>query len=112
MLLIVTVGLVVRDALALEWAARAGARAAAVTGDDLRAEEAVRQAAGPLDAARIEIEVSPDDRERRDPVTVRLTYAVRVRIPVVSRIVSRELILGAEATMQAERAVPTPSPTP
>jgi hypothetical protein len=116
LLLIVQVGIVVRDALALAQAAREGARAAAVSARDDDAKTAVARSAGPLDGARIVIEMSPPAGERRrgDAVTVRLAYDELLSIPVVSRIVSLHLPLRASATTQLERsdATPSPSPTP
>jgi hypothetical protein len=113
-LLVVQGGVVVRDALTLGLAAREGARAAAVTASDDAVSEAVVRSAGSLDADRIEIAVFPpeDERRRGEPVTVRLRYVVRLRMPVVDRIVTTELPLGAEATMRLERAGPTPVPSP
>jgi uncharacterized membrane protein len=107
LLLIVQVGIVVRDVLALQQAAREGVRAAAVLGDDDRAEDATRRSAGPLDGERIEIRISPSAGERRtgDAVLVDLRYVDRLSIPIVSRIVSLDLPLRATATMRAERGV-------
>lgn len=112
LLLIVQVGIVVRDVLALTQAAREAVRAAAVTGDDDAAREAVRRSAGPLDADAIELSISPPSSQRRtgDAIDVELRYVERLTIPVVSRIVALDLPLRASATMRAERANPTPSP--
>ena len=112
LLLIVQVGLVVRDALALVQAAREGARAVAVSAEDAEARAAVRRSAGPLDADGIEIEIEPVDHERGTPVTVTLRYTDRLRIPIVSRIVSLDLPLRASSTMRIEREMPTPTPEP
>ena len=114
LLLIVQVGVVVRDALALTQAAREGARAAAVSATDAAAVDAVRRSAGPLAADEIVIEISPDEGERRrgEFVTVRLSYSDRLSIPVVSRIVALDLPLRAIATTQLERDYPTPTPSP
>lgn len=117
LLLIVEVGLVVRDALALGLAAREGVRAGVVAGTDEAVREAVRGAAGPLDPEGIEIVVAPDPEERRrgEALAVGLRYEVRVRLPVVDRFVSTTLPLRSEATMRLELdgpAVPTPSPSP
>ena len=116
LLLIVQVGIVVRDALALAQAAREGARAAAVTADDDDAHAAIERAAGPLDADRIEIALSPaaGHRQRGDAVTVELAYLEQLSIPIVSRIVSLDLPLRASATTQLERSdmTPTQSPAP
>src|ERR1041384_2421902 len=93
LLLIVQVGIVVRDALALAQSAREGARAAALHADDDPARTAVRSAGGPPDADRIEIEITPRGPDRRigEPVTVALEYEERLRIPIVSRILTADL---------------------
>ncbi|HVE93024.1 MAG TPA: TadE/TadG family type IV pilus assembly protein [Actinomycetota bacterium] len=114
LLLIVQVGIVVRDALALGLAAREGAREAAVTALDERVRAAVRRSAGPLDASGIAVEVTPPqgERHRAGPVTVRLSYVERMRIPIVSRMLTTTLTLRAQAVMRLERDGPTPAPTP
>jgi hypothetical protein len=112
LLLIVQVGIVVRDALALTGAAREGARTAAVTASDDEARAAIRQAAGPLDAGRIEIAFAPSaDWAAGEAITVRCSYVERLAIPIVSRIVSFDLPLRASSTMRAERG-PRASPSP
>jgi len=108
LVLVVEVGVVVRDALALGVAAREGARAVAIDGTDAAAEAAVERSAGPLDPREVEIAVepAPDERRRGEPVTVRLGYTRTVRIPLVSRFVDTELPLTAEVTMRLERDPP------
>jgi len=114
LLLIVQVGIVVRDVLALHQAAREGVRTAAISADDDAAVESIRNSAGPLAADRIEIDIEPDPqgRTRGRPISIRLRYAERLRIPIVSRIVDLELPLKASATMRLERAYASPSPRP
>lgn len=109
LLLVVQVGIVVRDALALTQAAREGARAAAISADDDEAVAAVRAAAGPLEADRIGIAVrpAPEERARGRPVTVDLDYVRHLEIPIVSRLVSLDLPLRASATMLLERSPAT-----
>lgn len=112
LLLIVQVGIVVRDALALHQAAREGVRTAAISADDDAAVESIRNSAGPLAADRIEIDIEPRSQERMRGrrISIRLRYTERLRIPIVSRIVDLELPLNASATMRLERASPTPRP--
>jgi hypothetical protein len=105
LLLIVQVGIVVRDALALDQAAREGVRAMAITASPDDARSAVRRSAGPLDADRIATEVSPASK-RGDPVDVDLAYTEELRIPIVSKIVALHLPLKAQATMRLERDAP------
>lgn len=114
MLLMVQTGLVVRDALALQLAAREGARAASVSASDEEVEAAVRRSAGGLEAGRIVVGIAPGAGQRRrgEPVTVSLSYEERMRIPVVDRLVDLDLPLRASATMRLELSGPTPAPTP
>jgi len=114
LLLIVQVGVVVRDAMALIQAAREGARVAAVTDDDGAAAEAVRRSAGPLDPTRIVVVVDPTsgERVRGASVTVSLSYADRLTIPVVSKLVTFEVPLRSAASIRIEQTPPTPTPTP
>ena len=114
LLMIVQVGVVVRDALALTHAAREGARAAAVTGDDDAIRAAISKAASTLDTDAIEISIDPSEGERRrgGPVTVTLSYSLRLEIPIVSRIVTADIPLRASSTMRMERVATTSSPPP
>jgi hypothetical protein len=113
LLLIVQVGIVVRDVVALTQAAREGVRALAVSGDDADGRAAVVRAAGPLDGERIEIDLSPpaDQRTTGSVIDVRLSYVERLSVPIVSRVVALEVPLTATASMRAERGAPSPSPT-
>ncbi len=105
LLLIVQVGIVVRDVLALVQAAREGARAAAVEASDDDVRDAIMRSAGPLDASRIEIVIDPAAAERSigEAIDVELSYVEHLSIPIVSRIVSLDLPLRASATMRSER---------
>ena len=114
LLLIVQVGVVVRDAMALVQAAREGARAAAVTGDDASVAGAVRNADGSLDDDRIVVDIQPPsgERTRGGQITVHLSYADRLTIPIVSKLVSFDVPLRAAATMRVEQSFATPTPPP
>jgi Flp pilus assembly protein TadG len=113
LLLIVQVGVVVRDAMSLVQAAREGARTAAVTGDDTQAAAAVLGADGSLDDDRVTISVQPPsgERARGGAVTVQLSYADKLTIPIVSKLVSFDVPLRSTATMRIEQTPPTPSPS-
>lgn len=116
-LLVVQVGLVVRDVLALWNAAQQGARVAALTADERAVGERVREAAGPLVAEAIEVALDPEPGARRRGVVakVRLRYVTRLRMPLVGRFVDTELPLDATAAVRLERAHPqatSPPPSP
>ena len=105
LLLIVQVGIVVRDALALDQAAREGVRTMAITASPDEARSAVARAAGPLDAGRITTDVS-NATKRGDVADVDLSYVEELGIPIVSKIVALHLPLKAQATMRLERDTP------
>jgi hypothetical protein len=113
LLVVVQVGIVVRDVLALDLAAREGARAGAVAATDAAVRDAVLTSAGPLDASAISIDVAPplEDRRRGVPLSVSLRYPERLRVPLVDRMASTVLELRASATMRLERP-PGASPAP
>jgi Flp pilus assembly protein TadG len=99
LLVVVQVGLVVRDQILLTHAAREGARAAAVDAAPGAALTAAR-AAGGLDPARLAVEVTgrggPGTR-----VQVVATYDEPDDLPLVGRFLG-DLRLRAEATMRVE----------
>jgi len=81
-LALVQTGLLVRDRLLVEAAARAGARVAAVQEDAAVIRAAALAAAPSLDDAAIELTVTRSN-VRGEPVTVSLRYAAPVRVPFV-----------------------------
>ncbi len=99
LLLVVQVGLVVRDQVLVTGAAREAARTAAVVGaDDRSAIERAAARAGPLDPSRIALEVTtgPDGM-----VQVRVRYAARTDLPLIGALVP-DVGLTAVAVMRRE----------
>src|SRR5215510_1850905 len=80
---LVQVGLVIRDRLLVEAAARAGARAAAIQDDPAAIEVAAMVAAPGLDAARADVAVARSG-SRGDPVTVHIVYDDPFRVPFIA----------------------------
>src|SRR5215210_6160620 len=81
-LALVQTGLLVRDRLLVEAAARAGARAAAVQEDPAAIRSAALAAAPSLEEAAVDLAVTRDGA-RGDPVTVSLRYLASIRVPFV-----------------------------
>ena len=81
-LALVQTGLLVRDRLLVEAAARAGARAAAVQEDAAAIRSAALAAAPSLDEGAVDLAVTRDGA-RGDPVTVSLRYLASIRVPFV-----------------------------
>jgi len=81
-LALVQTGLLVRDRLLVEAAARAGARAAAVQEDPAAIRSAALAAAPSLDEGAVDLAVTRDG-SRGDPVTVSLRYLASIRVPFV-----------------------------
>jgi Flp pilus assembly protein TadG len=102
LLLIVQVALVVSEQLAVQHAAREGAREAAVSNDDARAREAALRAGG-LDEDRAEVEITPAERPVGSPVRVTIRYRVPLVVPYVTRFLPSEATLTAAADYRVER---------
>jgi len=104
MLLVAQIGLLVSEQLAVQHAAREGARAAAVWNDDDRARTAGLDA-GSLDRDRTTITISPSSRDVGTPVRVEVRFTP-VAMPVVGRFMRSATTLSAAVVMRTERAPP------
>jgi Flp pilus assembly protein TadG len=99
-LAIVQLGLFVRDELVLVGSARAGARQAAVSGDDSSVRSAVSQDAPSLDPTRIDVAISRT--QRGGPATVSVTYGAPQSVPFVAWLFPTAVTLHATAVMRQE----------
>lgn len=97
---LVEIGLLVADQTRAWHAAREGARVAVVDPDeaDVRAA-AERPGLKPLD---VQISPAPQFRRQGDPLTVRVRYIPRARVPLFGVLLER-VELQAEATMRIEQ---------
>lgn len=100
-LALLQVGLLVRDRLLVESAARAGARAAAVQDDPAMVRVAVTDAASTLDAGAVTVGIVRAGT-RGDPVTVSVAYASSVRVPLVAWLFGDVVDMTADATDRQE----------
>ena len=100
-LALVQVGLLVRDRLVVESAARAGARAAAVQEDSGAINDAVVGSAHGLDPSGVTVSVARAGT-RGDPVTVTVGYTSVVRVPLVSWLFGGTVAMRADATDRQE----------
>jgi Flp pilus assembly protein TadG len=100
-LALVQVGLLVKDQLIVEEAARAGAREASVTADDGAAREAALRAAVSLDHDRLSVGIEREDGPG-SAVTVRVTYHAPVVVPIVGWLFRSPVDLSATAVMRQE----------
>ena len=107
LLLVAQIGLLVSEQLAVQHAAREGAREAAVWNDDARARDAVLRA-GNLDPARTTITITPAQRGVGTPVRVEVRYTP-IEMPVVGRFMPASTTLRATVEMRTERAPPDAS---
>jgi Flp pilus assembly protein TadG len=81
-LAVVQTGLLVRDRLLVEAAARAGARAAAIQEEPSAIRSAALAAAPSLDEGAVDLAVSREG-VRGEPVTVSVRYLASIRVPFV-----------------------------
>ena len=97
----VQVGVIARDELLLTQAARAGARAAAVTLEDAVVVDATVGAAPSLAPTALAVEIvrSP---EAGGPVTVSVSYEAAVAGPLAGWLLPGSVHLDATATMRQE----------
>ena len=99
LLALVQVGLLARDRLVVEHAARAGAREAAVSVDDARVRAAVSDAAPGLGPVAVEVSRSG---ALGDPVQVRIRAERAMGTPLISWLFPASVTLEASATMRQE----------
>jgi Flp pilus assembly protein TadG len=98
---LVQVGLLVRDRLMVEAAARAGARAAAVEADEDAVRAAALAAAPDLDATLAGVEIARQGTQG-DPVTVSVSYDEVVHVPLIGWLFGSSIRLDATATDRQE----------
>jgi hypothetical protein len=100
-LALVQVGLLVKDQLVLQEAARAGARQAAVSRDDGSARQAAVDAAVSLDSSKLDVSVERDGGEG-SAATVHAVYRAPIAIPIVRWLFPSHVDLSASAVMRQE----------
>jgi Flp pilus assembly protein TadG len=100
-LALLQVGLLTKDQLIVQEAARAGARQAAVSSDDGSVREAVSEAAAGLDPSLLTTVVARDDSPA-GPATVTVTYDAPIAVPMVRWLFPSVVRLSARATMRQE----------
>jgi hypothetical protein len=100
-LALVQTGLLVRDRLLVEAAARAGARAAAVQEDASSIRSAALAAAPSLDDGGVDLGV---DRvgARGEPVTVSIRYLASVRVPFITWLFGDSVAMTTVSTARQE----------
>lgn len=98
---VLQVGLLVKDRLVLEGAARAGAREAAVTLDPDAVQAAVVAAAVSLDPSFIQVDIAREGGAGT-PVTVRVDYEHRLSLMLVDWLFPESVSLSARAVMRQE----------
>jgi Flp pilus assembly protein TadG len=100
-LALVQVGLLVRDRLLVEAAARAGARTAAVDPDPAAIEAAVARSAPDLDAGALTVTVARAGTQG-DPVAVTVGYTSAIRVPFVGWLITHGVAMTSTATDRQE----------
>ena len=100
-LALVQVGLLVRDRLLVEAAARAGARTAAVEADQAAIVDAVARSAPDLDAGALTVAVSRAGAQG-DPVSVTVGYTSAIRVPFIGWLITHGVGMESTATDRQE----------
>jgi Flp pilus assembly protein TadG len=102
-LALLQVGLLARDRLLLEAVARAGAREAALQGDEAAILGAALAAGPGLEASRVTIGVTREG-SAGDPVTVEVGYAEPIRVPFIGWLFGESVEFSTDATTRQEFA--------
>ena len=102
-LALVQVGLLVRDRLLVEAAARAGARAAAVEADTGAIRAAALAAAPDLDSSLTTVQITRIGGQG-DPVSVSIRYDEPIRVPLVGWLFGTSVRMDVTATNRQEFA--------
>jgi Flp pilus assembly protein TadG len=100
-LAIVQIGLLVRDRLLVEAAARAGARTAAVEVDEAAIADAVARSASDLDPGALTVGVARAGTQG-DPVTVTVGYTAAIRVPFIGWLITHGVAMTSTATDRQE----------
>lgn len=100
-LALVQVGLLVRDRLLVEAAARAGARTAAVELDEATIADAVARSAPDLDPGVLTVAVARAGTQG-DPVTVTVGYTSEIRVPFIGWLITHGVAMTSTATDRQE----------
>ena len=100
-LVLVQIGLLVKDQVIVEEAARAGAREAAVSTDDGQVRQAVISAAVGLDETQLDITVTRQGGAG-SAVTVTVLYHAAVEIPLVTWLLPPSVETRGVAVMRQE----------
>lgn len=88
--------------LALQNAAREGARLAVTGSTDAQVVQRVRDAAPTLDPARLSVSVSPATRRQGDNVTVIARYDFQYIVPMISQLTGSLRTFQQKVTMRME----------
>ncbi len=90
--------------LAINNAAREGARAAALGAPDEDITIIVNDRCSFLDSTKLDLDITPEPVERisGNPVTIDLEYPVEINIPIISAITGNPYIVSAQVIMRAE----------
>jgi Flp pilus assembly protein TadG len=99
------IGRVMHDALTITYAAREGARAAAVGKDDANILARIYAASPSIDPSTMAVDIVPATQAARQPdqqVTVTINHDVTITTPLISAIVPNPFPLTATAVMRVE----------
>lgn len=99
-LTVVQVGLVARDHVSVQHAAREAARAVSLSPEVSTARDGVREAASGLDDDRLSVSLS-GGQASGDVATVRISYEAPTEVPLVGRLVG-DVLVTAEAAVRVE----------
>lgn len=95
-------GRVLNQYLVVTAAAREGARAAVVGGNDVEVSETAKKAAASIDTSGMDVSVTPADRPRGSAVTVTVTKPIQIMTPLISKFFPEKPSVQGQVIMRME----------
>ncbi|NSW89702.1 MAG: pilus assembly protein [Firmicutes bacterium] len=101
---IIEFGVMLNSYLAINNAAREGARAGIVGSSSAEIENLIISTSPGLNAEGLIITVTPGDTSRKsgDTLTVKVTYNYHLTVPIISSIFNNVVVLNAQVSMRIE----------
>jgi len=101
---IVQFGMMINSYLAIQYAAREGARAGIVGSTDSEIKNLITADSPSLDSSKLTVTITPalSNRKSGDTLTVKISYSYNLTIPVISSIFKNSIILSSQTSMRIE----------
>lgn len=97
-------GMMLNAYLAIENAAREGARTGIAGSSDAEIRQSIISISPSLDSENLNVTITPDETNRKsgDTLTVSVAYSYKLTVPIISNIFNDAVILNGQTSMRVE----------